>query len=204
MKMAFWNNGSPRTVRVGGLDKTSGRFIGNRADPSIDLYYYVEDFIRPSEFEVAGSMSFSLDGDTITASRGVAAKSAEYIVAIMKRKVKALRDQTIAGPIEWSPDGGVTTYVVQTDEYSRNMLAGAVMRLDKKGNPNAAQGWRMQDNSFAALTKTDFDAMAVAIGDHVDACYTNQGVLEATIDAAPDPTLVDIEAGWPAIAEVTA
>lgn len=198
-RMAFWNNGSPRIVRIGSKDKITGRFIGSNADVNIDLYKYEEQGPRPNKYEVAGAISYSLVGDTVVATRSVADVNLDRAKHQRKQEVKNKRDNVQISGIEWSPDGGNTTYIVQTDKESQAKLAGAVVRGDKEGY--AQQGWRMQDNSFVILDKAKFDDLAVAVGDHVDACYVRQAELDALVDAATtvaEVLAVDIETDWPA------
>lgn len=118
--------------------------------------------------------------------------------AEVKRQIKGKRDSVATAGIEHTID--VTTYIVQTDTNSQMVLTGAMVAMDKKGNPNAKQKWRMADNTVVEIAKADFEAMGLAVRDHVDACYVRQAQLEATVDACEDVTTleaIDTEAGWP-------
>lgn len=115
-----------------------------------------------------------------------------------RRRVKVHREFVANAGISWND--GSDDHFVQTDQYSQMVVTGAVLRHDKRGNPSATQSWRMGDNTFAELTKAQLEDMAIAVGDHVDACYARQAVLEAAIEAAPDVATVkaiDVTAGWP-------
>jgi hypothetical protein len=53
------------------------------------------------------------------------------------------------------------------------------------------------------LSAAEFQALAVAVGNHVDACYQAHATLEAAIDALTDGQAVidhDVTIGWPAVA----
>ena len=205
-KFNYWNNGQPRTAHVRGSgNKMQVRVSDNvvrmgkiKSDPDIDLYETVEIGERPSKYQQHGPVTLDNDGSIITATQAVVYKSLDQVQVIIKADIKNKRNVVVAGNIEWSPDGGTTTYIVQTDDVSQSKLTGAVLRTDKNGNPN--QAWRMADNTIVDLNKAQFDAMAVAVGDHVDACYLQQAVLEAQIASAEDVVAIlaiDIEAGWP-------
>lgn len=206
-KMCFWNDGDPRIVNGGKkaiLDKVSGRFISDTPDPEIDLYRFVE--VRPplGEYEVHQGYVDDNDGWTVTRTFNAVAMDAGVALARAKsnavKAIKMKRDGIQFGGVEWSPDGGVTTYIVQTDKDSQAKLSGAVVRTDKKNS--AQQAWRMKDNSVVVLNKVKFDDMAVAVGDHVDACYVRQAELEALVEAAStaaEVDAIDIQSGWPAV-----
>ena len=63
--MAFWNNGNPRTVRSGRVDRVTNRTIGSSPDVSIDLYNYTPGQ-RPGRFQTVVSKSHALNGLMIT------------------------------------------------------------------------------------------------------------------------------------------
>jgi len=204
MALYHWNNGSPRKAKVSGSGNRQkytlpdGSVMTGKisANPDLDLYNYAEVGPAPGEYQKAGGASYSVSGDTIIATRAVLDIPLEQAQSEAKRKVKAKRDQVQFGGTEWVD--GETTHVIQTDAGSQAKLTGAVVRTDKKGA--ADQSWRMADNSVVTLNKAKFDAMATAVGDHVDACYTQQAVLEAQIDAAADVDAiraVNIDDGWP-------
>ena len=203
----YWNAGSPLIAHVKGsgnkakltLPDGTVRMGNIKSDPDIDLYEFVETGPRPDKYQNKGTVTLDNDGWTITATQTVQYKPIEQVQDTVKSDIKNKRNAVASGRIEWSPDAGVNTYIVQTDVASQVSLTGAVMHTDKNGNPN--QAWRMADNEVVTLTKAQFDAMAGAVGDHVAACYSRQATLEGLIDGAGDVAAalaIDIEAGWPA------
>lgn len=188
-KMAFWNNGSPRIVRVGMLDKVSGRFIGGNPDPGIDLYAFVEKGSTPGRFETPGVVVYSKAGTTVTATRSVVGQSTEQIVSALRTEVKNKRNQV--------RDAGIAfgAYVVQTDTASKDNIDAEVSGLEKSGDVSTV--WRMLDNSMVVITAAEFTAMALSVRAHWKACFARQAELEAALDIAADPTTVPINDGWP-------
>lgn len=189
---AFWNNGAYRVVRVGSLDRVTGRFIGKNPDPSIDLYDYEEVKPTLSEYEILGPKVVAFVNGVIRVTYDSQSMAVEAVKASEIRKVKSRRDQVINAGIYWLAADG-NTYIVQTDADSRRELIGAVVGLNETSG--LTQIWRMKDNVLVSLPSADFKAMAIAVRDHVNACYVRQAELEAAV-AGGIP--YDISAGWPA------
>lgn len=195
--LCFWNNGAPRIIKnTSRVELPNGDTRMNaKPDPDLDLFDYVETGAMPGQYEHAGPVTYANDGWTVTCTRSVVPWDAARIRDDMKRKVKIQRDMVRDAGIEWSPDGGVTAYVVQTDSDSRREMTGAVVSINEAGLPDMS--WRMMDNSLAAIPAADFKTMALAVSAHVQACYVQQANIEAALDAAADPTIEDITLGWP-------
>ncbi len=156
--------------------------------------------LRPSPGMVSlGAMDTFADGK-ITRTHTVT-HDPDYLdkqKANRNRQIKNHRDSIRDAGIEWSPDDGVTSYVVQTDGDSRRELTGAIVGLNESGATE--QAWRMQDNMLVVLSAEVFKAMALAVSVHVNACYVHQAVLENTISTTTDIAelnAIDVETGWP-------
>jgi len=207
MALYHWNNGSPRKAKVSGSGNRQKYTLPDgvvmtgkiTADADLDLYNYVETGPTPGEYECAGSISYNADGDTITGARSVIDLPLDQAQSIAKQKVKAKRDAVMNGDVEFQAASGDPVYVVQTDGDSRRELTGAVVAANE--DSLTVQGWRMADNEMVVMDIADFKAMALAVRNHVNACYERQASLEAEIDNAVDVDAIrtiDIEAGWPA------
>lgn len=115
------------------------------------------------------------------------------------RQIKGQRDAVERAGIEWSPDIGVTTHVVQTDpEKSQPKITGRHAAMIQRGEPTV--NWRMLDNVYYEITAAQFTEISLAVATHVEDCYATQAVLEALVDGAADIAeleAIDITAGWP-------
>lgn len=159
-----------------------------------------EDRFDRARYTSGGSSDSLVEGEVVR-SHAVEPRAIDGLKSLRRGELRALRDQTVHAGIEWSPDGGATVHVVQTDERSLNRVANTLLLLDKTGR--ATQGWRMRNDRVETVAAADFLDMAIAVGDHVDACYQAQASHEVAIDALSDAQAVidyDITTGWPAVA----
>lgn len=148
----------------------------------------------------AGLSDDLVDGEVVR-SHTIQLRDIDRLKVLKHDELRRHRDQVVHGDIEWSPDGGITTHVLQTDEQSLNRIANTQMFIDKAGR--ASQGSRMRNNQIETLAAADFQDLAVAVGTHVDDCYQAQAIHEAAIDALTDSQAVidyDVTTGWPAVA----
>jgi len=206
MALYHWNNGSPRKAKVSGSGNRQKYTLPDgvvmtgkiTANADLDLYNYVETGPGQGEYQQAAGISYSVDGDTITGTRTVSDIPLEQAQSTAKRKVKSKRDAVMNGGVEFQAASGDPVYVVQTDGDSRRELTGAVVAANE--DSLTVQGWRMADNEMVVMDIADFKAMALAVRNHVNACYERQAALEAEIDNAADVDgirAIDIDAGWP-------
>lgn len=123
----------------------------------------------------------------------LAAQEAERLAAAKASALLRLSErfrEALAQGIEF--DG----HLVATDDHSRNLIAQTLLfRADAP--PEAPQRWKTKDGDPYMTTMARIRAMAEAIGVYTDACYGHEGVLKVAIEAAEDPSAVDIESGWP-------
>jgi len=98
MTLAFWNKGSPRVVRAGSKVKLNNgdvSYIGARAEPSLDLYFYKTVGDRPGEHQTLGTASHELDGDTITTTYVNLDRDLTVVKDLVKLRVAGKRDEVI-------------------------------------------------------------------------------------------------------------
>lgn len=91
--------------------------------------------------------------------------------------------------------------VIRTDRESQALITGAWCRVQQ--NPNVLIDWK-GETSWTRLDAATINAIAYAVGDHVQACFTNEKAHSTALDALgadPNTTVADIEAydittGW--------
>jgi len=84
---------------------------------------------------------------------------------------------------------------VYTDRTTQNKLTAAAFRALR--NPEYTVDWKCTNGSFITLNAEQITAIADAVGDYVQACYTREGELVAAFN---DGTFTEemLEEGWPA------
>ncbi|MDQ2083092.1 DUF4376 domain-containing protein [Xanthobacteraceae bacterium Astr-EGSB] len=95
--------------------------------------------------------------------------------------------------------GGVTIagVTVATDRESQAMLSGAHAYV--QANPAAATiRWKSEDG-FVALDAPQITALALAVGAHVQACFTAEADIAAGIESGTITTRAEIDAAFAAI-----
>jgi hypothetical protein len=87
---------------------------------------------------------------------------------------------------------------VATDAETQGRLTNTVTYMDK--GAVASVDWERAPGVFAALSAQDVADLAVAVGAHVQACFTQSRVLTEAVQVATTPealSAIDIHAGWP-------
>lgn len=141
-------------------------------------------------------MSFSLIMDCQTGElieQPVAPPTFAQRQASMRAAVRARRWQAETGGIV------VAGAPIRTDEGSRGNITGAVALFDNDPTLTAID-FEAQPGIWVTLDEATMRAIGVAVGRHVQACFSHARALDealaaATTDAALDA--IDIEAGWP-------
>jgi len=91
--------------------------------------------------------------------------------------------------------GGIT---VATDRESQAMLTGAWVRLQQA--PDLLIDWK-GETGWTQLDKSSIDALAAAVGTHVQACFTAERVhaeaIMALVEDVEEIDGYDVDAGWP-------
>lgn len=124
-----------------------------------------------------------------------------------------LADLALAKTLAWAAvktrrdrcaSGGCDTAFgrVDSDERSRILIAGAVQMAQialAAGEPYQVD-WVMADNQSVTHDARAMIALALAVGQHIVACWTRAQALRAEIDAAEtieSVAAIDIAVGWP-------
>lgn len=95
--------------------------------------------------------------------------------------------------------GGITVNgtLVKTDRETQAILTAARTRALE--DANFSVDWKISNGVFATLDAATIIAIANAVADHVQACFSNEKALDALIEAAADVDAVravDIQSGW--------
>lgn len=82
-----------------------------------------------------------------------------------------------------------------SDTFSRTQQMGLVMM----GASVPPIQWKTMDSTFVTMTQTLAGAIFQAAAAHDAATFAHAESLKAQVDAAADPSTIDITAGWPAV-----
>lgn len=88
---------------------------------------------------------------------------------------------------------------IRTDEIGQAKLTGAVALFDNDPDLESID-WEGQPGMWVTLDGETIRALGVAVGRHVQACFTRARALHEAIAAAEthgDLDAIDLEAGWP-------
>jgi hypothetical protein len=111
-------------------------------------------------------------------------------------KMQAVRDR------RWGAENaGVTANgtPIRTDERTQAKVSGA-LELFRQNEELTSLDWEAQPGAFVTLDQPTLAAIGVAIGMHVQACFTRSKELCEAITAAADAealAAIDINVGWP-------
>jgi hypothetical protein len=171
MELAFWSNGSPKKARKKVVLPNGDTMFPGGPDAALDLYKYEEVGKAHGPHQTLTGPTYSLDGDTITATY---AAVYEPIEQIRGQKITACKAMAGSLIVQFIP------------EYKqRNLLAQGVI-LSDKGRAN----WTVDE--LAA-----WDAAQVIWGT-VSAVRTASNDFEIAVAAETDAaTLVTMEPTWP-------
>lgn len=118
-----------------------------------------------------------------------------------------LKAERLAGLRErrWvAESGGVTVggVLVASDEKGQGKIAGAIQLFEKDPTLEAID-WEAQPGAWITIAAATATATGIAVGRHVQACFSHARALNAAIDAAETAeqlAAIDIEEGWPTTA----
>lgn len=90
---------------------------------------------------------------------------------------------------------------IKTDRESQALITGAYSY--SMINPDALIDWKASDNTWVQITAETIKAIAQAVAEHVQACFSNEKVLAEQIIAAEEDELeaIDLNVGWPEYSE---
>lgn len=90
---------------------------------------------------------------------------------------------------------------IRTDEKSQSKLQGAIALFNL--DPNLASvEWEAVPGTFATLTKQNMVDIGVAVGAHIQACFSRSKALTLAVQACTTKAQVDaidINSGWPGV-----
>lgn len=97
--------------------------------------------------------------------------------------------------------GGITVAgaPIRTDEKSQNKITGAVILLDKDQALDEVD-WEAQPEVWVTADRATMEAVGLAVGRHVQACFSALRQIQAAIRATPPTitTLAEIDAAFAA------
>ena len=114
---------------------------------------------------------------------------------------QAKRLQALAD-LRWKKEESGTAVdgtAIATDRTTQDKLIAGYIKATAD-DTYAIADWKFGQGAFGALNAATIIAAANAVEAHVQACFTNEATLSASIMAATDMTeleAVDIETGWP-------
>lgn len=122
--------------------------------------------------------------------------------AIPLSELKAAALQAIRDRRWVAENAGVTLggQAIRTDERTQSKVTGG-LELFRQSGALVSLDWEAQPGVFATLDQPTLAAIGVAIGTHVQACFTRSRELSEAVTAAGSTAAlqaIDIEAGWPA------
>lgn len=173
--------------------------------------YFFEDRSKAGvdEFHNMGSVTSDAAPVDFTVIRTTtpSLKNLEALKRIQKAKVSQRRKSVSEDAIYWVD--GSDTYVVDASDSSQDKLTRATVHGDEGGAAN--RKWSVVQETGVggdtwtpariSLTMAKFKQMAVAVGDHVDACYDAEDTHHVAIDALSGQQAVadyDITTEFPA------
>lgn len=103
----------------------------------------------------------------------------------------------------WQVETGgvmVAGALIRTDDTSQGKITGAD-RLFERDPELAVIDWEAQPGVWVTVDRDTMTAIGIAVGRHVQACFSRAKTLSQAIMAAEDAAslaMIDIEQGWPA------
>jgi hypothetical protein len=89
---------------------------------------------------------------------------------------------------------------IRTDPTSQSKITGAVSLFNNDPKLTSID-WEGEPGTWVSIDKATMIAIGIAVGRHVQACFSNARSLSEQIDKATDKSAldaIDIETGWPA------
>lgn len=177
----WWLDGSR------GFHPEAGKTYGDEK-----IYSYIIGTYDARYYDKTGSIvSFDDETDACTVTPTTQLKSLSDLKDIRKAQLAATRYE--------HEIGGLTLNGVAfgTDREDQAMVTGALVAFDAGAITEIK--WKSADG-FVTLDATAFVAVATAVADHVQACFSNEANLVTSIDAcetANEVLAVDLDSGWP-------
>lgn len=106
-----------------------------------------------------------------------------------------------AAAARWRRETGGTTWSgwpVHSDDRSQAKIVAELAAIDR-GERSDPDGWKFADGVFRLVSNADFAALAVAVRDHVRACFSAEAAVLAGIAAGTITTMAEIDAAFAAV-----
>ena len=113
-------------------------------------------------------------------------------------RIQAVRDLRATKEVGGIVVGGTP---IRTDEKSQAKLNGAVSLFALDPAKTQVNNWEAVPGVFVTLQRAQIEAIGLAVGAHIQACFDRSADLCRAISEAEDAAAVsaiDITAGWPA------
>lgn len=121
--------------------------------------------------------------------------------AIPLAELKAVKLQAVRDRRWVAENAGVTVgqTLIRTDERTQQKITGA-LEFFRQNEALETIDWEAQPGDFVTLDQSTLAAIGVAIGTHVQTCFTRSKELSEAIAAAANAealAAIDIDADWP-------
>ena len=179
------------------IAKATGAGAVQRAEPTrekqtingVDILPLTDNGSGAGPYQTA-TRSITHDGSTATAEYVLSSIPLADRKAAMKAAITAQR---------WAVEtAGITVNGsnISTDAQTQAKLSGALQLV--QADDTILIDWKGSDGSWVQLNAASVTAIAMAVGSHVQACFTREKELHTAVDNAVDSDaldLIDIEAG---------
>jgi len=143
-------------------------------------------------------LTIDVPNKVVKVSHEVVNLSVEEIASNLSNAKDSAKDKATAKRYEVET-GGLTmpdTTVISTDRASQAMISGAFNNVSR--NPTKILDWKAADD-WVAINKSQLDAIADAVGNHVQAAFSNERAHHEAIDLLATKQEVidyDFSTGW--------
>lgn len=143
-------------------------------------------------WQVTGAASYQIETAHVVMTKEVVALSLEAVKTRRLSELAALRYTKETGGIEVSGQN------IKTDRESQAMLNGALAFVTQ--SPAALIDWKVAPGEFVQLNAAQITAIATAVAQHVQACFSaekDHAELIANCNTPQAAAQHDITVGWP-------
>lgn len=154
-----------------------------------------------SDAELAGIGLYRVEPVAIPAGRSVTSIGYERVDGVVAQIVELAPVDlaAYAATVRWLVETGgimVGGAPITTDRESQAMISGAHAYV--QANPSATIKWKTMAG-FATLSAEQITALALAVGTHVQSCFSKEAEVAAAIQAGSITTMAEIDAAFAAV-----
>lgn len=156
-----------------------------------------EDAVWVDDGEYQFLLTEQTKGKIITSDESGKPKLKEIVLTldeVRTIKLRELADYRYTVEVGGILINGITIY---TDPISQSKLTGAWVKMQM--TPTKTINWK-GENGWVKTTKSDIEAIAVAVADHVQTCFDMEYQHSQLINSIEDVELLsayDVKTGWP-------